>query len=57
MSVVCIRESLYYRGFFLKKIYENFVKTLETVHNREVSAPRGSTVLRNTLGLMILFHL
>ena len=33
--------------FFLKKIYENFVGTLETVHNREVSVPRGSTVVRN----------
>ena len=32
-SVVCIRESPYYRGSFLKKIYENFVGTLETVRN------------------------
>ena len=30
---------------FLKKICENFVWTLETVRNREVSVPRGSTVL------------
>ena len=30
-------RSLYYRGSFLKKIYENFVGTLETVHNIEVS--------------------
>ena len=34
--------------FFLKKIFENFVGTLETVRNtvriREVSVPRGSTV-------------
>ena len=30
--------------FFLKKIDENFVGTLETVHNREVSVQRGSTV-------------
>ena len=37
MSVVRIRESPYYRGVFLKKIYENFVGTLETVLNREVS--------------------
>ena len=29
---------------FLKKIYENFVWTLETVRNREVSVPRESTV-------------
>ena len=28
----------------MKKIYENFVGTLETVRNREVSVPRGSTV-------------
>ena len=39
MSVVVrIRESPYYRGFFLMKIYGNFVGTLETVRNREVSA-------------------
>ena len=44
VSVVRVRESPYYRGFFLKKIYENFVGTLETVRNREVSVPRGSTV-------------
>ena len=37
MSVVRIRESPHYRGFFLKKIYENFVSTLETVRNIEVS--------------------
>ena len=29
--------------FFFKKIHENFVGTLETVRNREVSVPRGST--------------
>ena len=45
VSVVRIRESPYYGGVFLKKIYENFVGTLETVRNREVSVPRGSTVL------------
>ena len=44
MSVVRIRESPYYR----KKIYENFVETLETVRNREVSLPRGSTVVTET---------
>ena len=33
VSVVPIRESPYYRGSFLKKIYENFVGTLETVRN------------------------
>ena len=44
MSVVRIRERAYYRGF-LKKIYENFVGTLETVRNIEVSVPRGSTVI------------
>ena len=36
VSVVRITESPYYRGFFLKKIYENFVGTLETVRKREV---------------------
>ena len=51
VSVVCIRESPYHRGLFLKKIYENFVGTLETVRNRgvrirEVSVPRGSTVYK-----------
>ena len=45
VSVVRIRESPYYGGIFLKKIYENFVGTLETVRNREVSVTRGSTVL------------
>ena len=44
VSVVRIRESPYYRGF-LNKIYENFVGTLETVRNIEVSVPRGSTVI------------
>ena len=29
MSVVRIRESPYYRGVFLKEIYENFPGTLE----------------------------
>ena len=37
MSVVRIRESPYCRGSFLKKIYENFAGTLETVCNIEVS--------------------
>ena len=45
MSFVCIRESPYHRGFFfLKKIRENFVRTVETVRNIEVSVPRSSTV-------------
>ena len=43
VSVVRITEVF----FLKKKIYENFVGTLETVHNREVSVPRGSTVVRN----------
>ena len=30
--------------FFLKKIYKNFVGTLESARNIEVSVPRGSTV-------------
>ena len=38
VSVVRIRESPYYR------VYENFVGTLGTVRNGEVSVPRGSTV-------------
>ena len=33
------------RVFFLKKIYESFAGTLETVRNREVSVQRGWTVL------------
>ena len=36
-SVVRIRESPYFRGSFLKKRYENFVGTLETDRNIEVS--------------------
>ena len=45
VSVVHIRESLFYRGFFLKKILnENFFGTLETVRNGEVSVRRGSTL-------------
>ena len=44
MSVLHIRESPYCRGFFFKKIYENFVRTLETVRNIEVSIRRGWTV-------------
>ena len=39
VSVVRIIES------FLEEMYENFVGTLETVRNREVSVPRGSTVI------------
>ena len=37
---------------FLKKISENFVGTLETVRNREVSVPRGSTVFTVTIYLI-----
>ena len=44
MSVVRIIESPHCRGFFLKKMYKNFVGTLETVLNIEVSVPSGSTV-------------
>ena len=44
VSVVRIRESPCCRGSIFKRIYENFVGTLETVRNREVSVPRGSTV-------------
>ena len=41
---VRIRESPYYRRFFLRKYMRIFIGTLETVRNREVSVPRGSTV-------------
>ena len=45
VSIVCIRESHYYRGLFKEKYnYEKFVGTLETVRTREVSLPRGSTL-------------
>ena len=36
MSVVCIRESVCYRIFFFKKIYENFV-VIFSIRNIEVS--------------------
>ena len=36
VSVVRIRESPYYGGFFLMKIYGDFVGTLETVRNRGI---------------------
>ena len=49
VSVVRIRESPYYRVFFFKKLYENFVAALETVRYREASVPRGSTVIRKNL--------
>ena len=39
---------------FLKKIYqENFVGTLETVRNREVSVPRGWTVSLSPLSIVL----
>ena len=38
-----IIEVFFFFFFFFKKIHENFVGTLETVRNREVSVPRGST--------------
>ena len=49
-SVHCLyqRESVLWRVFF-KKLYENFVAALETVRYREVSVPRGSTVIRKNL--------
>ena len=49
MFLVRIRESLY--RVFLMRIRKNFVGTLETVSNRDVSVlervsvPRGSTVV------------
>ena len=39
LSIVHIRED------FFKKTCENFVGTLETVRNREVSVKRGLTVI------------
>ena len=46
MSVVRIRDRVRIMDVFhLKEINENFVGTLETVRNREVSVPKGSTVL------------
>ena len=45
ISVVRIREVPYYGGLFLKRNYDNFFGTLETVRIREVSVPRGSTVV------------
>ena len=40
VSLARLGESPYYRGYFLKKIFENFVGTLETVHNIKVSVLR-----------------
>ena len=41
---------------FLKKIYENFVGTLETVRNREEFVPRGSTVSLSPPPLSIVLY-
>ena len=57
MSVVRIGESPYCRGFFFKKIYENFVGTSETVRNREVSVQRGSPVLLLNLNIPLSLKL
>ena len=48
VSVVRIRESPYYRGFFKENIWQ-FVGTLETVRNRQVSVPKGSSVFSTDL--------
>ena len=57
VSVVRIRESPYYRGFFKEKIYENFIGiTLETVRIREVSVPRGSTVIVLFSKVLVIIH-
>ena len=45
MSVAVLERVRIIEVFFLKKMYENFVRTLETVRNGQVSVPRGSTVL------------
>ena len=39
MSIVGIRESPYYRGFFLKENIKEFVRDIGTVCNTEVSVP------------------
>ena len=44
MSVVHIRESPYYRGFFKEHIWD-FCRDIETVRNGEVSVLGSSTVL------------
>ena len=38
---------------FLKKIYGNFVGLWETVRNREVSVPRGSTVSLSPISIVL----
>ena len=48
--IVRIRESPYYRGFFYRK-YMSFVGPLETVRNKQVSVPRGSTVSPKSVDL------
>ena len=58
MSVVRIRESPYYGGFF-KKIYENFSgHALETVRNREESvlerSPYREILLYSFLPLIVM---
>ena len=58
VSVVRIRESRYYGVFFFKKTHENFVRTLETVCNREESVlercPYRENRLYSFLPLIIL---
>ena len=44
-------ESPYYRGFFLKKMYENFVGTLEAARNGEVSVLERCTYREVRLSL------
>ena len=51
------RLSPYYRGFFKEKICENFIGiTLETVRIREVSVPRGSTVIVLFSKVLVIIH-
>lgn len=54
MSVVRITKSPYYRFFFFfKKIYKNFVGTLETVPNRDVSVPTFSSAEAYSVTVML----
>ena len=60
MSVVRIRESPRCRGFFFLRKYIRILSgTLETVHvrNREVSVPRGSSVLLLNLNIPLSLKL
>ena len=58
VSAVRIREGLYYRGFFQRKCMRILsVHRRQTVCNREVSAPRGSTVVYYSLSAWLQCYL